>query len=187
MQKKINMAQVAKTQKTKKKKQHIISAENRKKLIIAHHQLYRAMFLRGLMSGMTIGAASFNALQFVRTKISTMDKANPVTKFLLRVNKRATKHISKRVMLNKNRDIKLVFTPEQRKKVEAIIPQWMKKAFNVFGKIASQYKPKQKVAAKTAPTKQPIQKPSVATQKQNVMGVITMVKFVPVNMAQQQR
>ena len=184
MQKKINMAQVAKTQKTKKKKQHIISAENRKKLIIAHHQLYRAMFLRGLMSGMTIGAASFNALQFVRTKISTMDKANPVTKFLLRVNKRATKHISKRVMMNKNRDIKLVFTPEQRKKVEAKIPQWMNKAFNVFGKFASQYKPKQKVATKVAPAKQPTQMPSVAKQKQNVMGVVAMVNLVRTNTAQ---
>ena len=185
MQKKINMAQVAKTQKTKKKKQHIISAENRKKLIIAHHQLYHAMFLRGLSMGMSIGAASHTAMQFVRTKISTMDKANPVTKFLLRVNKRSAKHIAKRIMLNKHRDMPVTFASEQRKKVEARVPQWTNSALKTFNTIAAQYKPKQKVVAKTAPVKQPGDLPTIAEQKKRVVGVITMVGLIRAKKMQQ--
>ena len=180
-----NMAQVAKTQKAKQKKQHIISAENRKKLIIAHHQLYHAMFLRGLSLGMSIGAASHSAMQFVRTKISTMDKENPVTKFLLRVNKRSAKYIAKRIMLNKNRDIPVAFTSEQRKKVEARAPQWTNNALKTFNTLATQYKPKQKVVAKPTPVKKPGELPTIAEQKKRVVGVITMVGLIRAKKMQQ--
>ena len=165
-----NMAQVAKTQKTKKK--HIISKEDCKKLAIAHYQLYRAMFLKGLLSGMSIGAASRNAFQFIKAKLSTMDKNNPVTKFLIRVNKRLSKRISKRVMTSRNRDDRVAFTPQEQKKILVKIPQWTTKSLTVFNTLSAKYKPKQKIVAK--PAQQTKDLPTVEHYKKQLLGVTSI-------------
>jgi len=165
-----NMAQVAKTQKTKKK--HIISKEDCKKLAIAHYQLYRAMFLKGLLSGMSIGAASHNAFQFIKAKLSTMDKNNPVTKFLIRVNKHLSKRITKRVMTSRNRDDHVVFIPQEQKKILVKIPQWTTKSLTVFNTLSAKYKPKQKIVAK--PAQQTKDLPTVKEYKNKLLGITTI-------------
>lgn len=162
-----NMATVAKTQ-TKKKKKSIVSKENRKKIIVAYYQLYRAFLLKNLMSGMTLGAASHNALQLLQSKISTMDKANPVTKLLMRVHKHHSKRVAKRVMTSKYRDARAIVKPEQRAKLTATVMNLIRTSLGVFNSMSAQYKPKQKVkvAAKQQVAPKPVQ------QKQNMVLLI---------------
>ena len=139
-----NMAKVAKTQR-KKKKKSIISLDNRKKIVRAYYTLYRAFLVKNLLSGMTLGAASHNALQLVRAKIATMDKTNPVTKYLLRINKRHTRRMAKRIMTSKYRDARAVAKPDVRAKLTQKIPQWVKSALNTFSTVSALYKQKQPV------------------------------------------
>ena len=158
MQKKAqnNMATVAKTQ-GKKKKKTIISRENRKKIIIAYYQMFSAFVLQNLMSGITLGAALHKSLQLIRAKLATMDKANPVTKMLLRLNKRHSKRIAKFVMTSKYRNATAKIKPEQRAKISAKIATMFKSANAVFNAMSAQYKPKQNtkpVQQKNAPSLQ---------------------------------
>jgi len=166
-----NMAQVAKTQKPKKK--HIIPKSDRKKLAIAYYQLYRAMFLKGLLSRMTIGAASYNAFQFINAKLSTMDKSNPVTKFLIRINKHRSKRIAKRIMTSSNRNATVLFTPDNRKKLEFQFPQWTNKSLATFNRLSMQYKPKQQNIVK--PVQQSKDLPTVELYKKQLLGVTSIV------------
>ena len=168
MQAKTNMAKVAKTQ-GKAKKQHIISLDNRKKLVRAYYQLYRVFVLKNLLSGMTLGAASHNAMQLVRAKLSTMDKANPVTKYLLRINARHSKRVAKRIMTGKFRNARATAKPETRAKMTAMMPKWLQFSMNTFATMSALYKPKTVVKAqeKVAP------KPNMQ-QNQNMMLLIKM-------------
>lgn len=166
-----NMAQVAKTQKPKKK--YIIPKSDRKKLAIAYFQLYRAMFLKGLLSRMTIGAASYNAFQFINAKLSTMDKSNPVTKFLIRINKHRSKRIAKRIMTSSNRNATVLFAPDNRKKIEFQIPQWMNKTLATFNTLSTKYKPMAKRVTK--PVQQSTDLPTVAHYKKQLSGVTSIV------------
>ena len=165
------MAQVAKTQKPKKK--HIIPKSDRKKLAIAYYQLYRAMFLKGLLSRMTIGAASYNAFQFISAKLSTMDKSNPVTKFLIRVNERRSKRIAKRIMTSSNRNANVSFTSENSQKLESKIPQWINKTLATFNTLSAKYKPMAKRVTK--PVQQSTDLPTVAHYKKQLSGVTSIV------------
>ena len=131
------MAQVAKTQ---PKKKNAISRADRKKLVIAHYQMYRAMFYKCLISGLSIGASSHSAFRYVEAKLSTMDRNNPVTKFLLRLNKHRSKRIAKRIMPSRNRDARIGFMPYQQKNMELSIPKWINKSLNVFNTLAERYK-----------------------------------------------
>ncbi|MBO4626252.1 MAG: hypothetical protein J5679_03215 [Alphaproteobacteria bacterium] len=169
-----NMAQVAKTQKPKKKK-HIISRSDRKRLAVAHFQMYRAMFLKGILSGMTIGAASHNAFQFINAKLSTMDRNNPVTKFLLRINKHRSKRIAKRVMTSRNRDAQVAFMPEQQQKIQAKIPQWTSKALFVFNTLLQRYQMLAKNAAKPAQHSQ--NSPATEYKKKQFAGATTIISI----------
>lgn len=166
-----NMAQVAKTQKPKKK--NIIPKSDRKKLAIAYCQLYRAMFLKALLSRKTIGAASYSAFQFINAKLSTMDKDNPATRFLLRANKRRSKRLAKRVMTSSNRNANVLFTTENRQKLELKIPQWTNNALNVFAAMSEKYKPLAKTTAKPAQQSQDL--PTVEHYKKQLLGVTSIV------------
>ena len=144
-----NMATVAKTHQSGKK-QHVISLENRKQIARAYYQLYRVFLLKNLLSGMTLGVASYNAMQMVRAKIATMDKNNPVTKYLLRINARHSKRVAKRIMTGKYRDARATATPETRTKINKLMPQWLAFSLNTFATMSARYKLKSQTATKTA-------------------------------------
>ena len=158
-----NMATVAKTQ-NQTKKQPIISKENRKKIARAYYQLYRAFLLRNLLSGMTLGAASHNAVQLVRAKIATMDKNNPATKYLLRLNSRHSKRIAKRVMTSKYRDAVPNIKPEERAKLAAFVSKKFNDAMAVFNTMSAQYKTKKQMVVRP---KIVAKKPVPVVKKQN--------------------
>ncbi|MBR2286097.1 MAG: hypothetical protein IJ866_01405 [Alphaproteobacteria bacterium] len=166
-----NMANIAKTQTqktTKSKKQPVISRENRKKIARAYYQLYRVFLLKNLLAGMTLGAASHNAMQLVRAKIATMDKANPVTKYLLRINARHSKRVAKRIMTNKYRDARATATPETRAKIAKLMPKWLAFSLNTFNTMSALYKPK--TIAKPAPTKT-VAKPAPQVQRPTLLQI----------------
>lgn len=153
-----NMAKVAKTQ-NQTKKQPIISKENRKKIARAYYQLYRAFLLRNLLSGMTLGAASHNAVQMVRAKIATMDRNSPVTRYLLRLNSRHSKRIAKRVMTSKYRDTHAFATSVQRAQYSALVSKLVNSAMSTLNTMSAQYQPKsitKPVAVKTATKPAPV-------------------------------
>lgn len=135
------MATNAKTQ-TNGKKKSVVSLAHRQNIVHAYYQFYRAFLLKNLLSGMTLGAASHNAMQLVRAKIATMDKNNPVTKYLVRINARHAKRIAKRIMTNKYRDARATTTPETRARLNKLIPTWTRSALLVFGTMTTTYKPK---------------------------------------------
>ncbi len=167
-----NMARVAKTQ-GKKKKKTIISKENKNKILRAYISLYNAFLLKNLMSGKTLGAASYSALQLLKAKIATMDKRNPVTKLLLRIHKYHTKVVTKRVMTSKYRDLPMVVRPEERGKLAAFISKKFNEATATLNSMTKQYQPKQKAVLrpKFVNAQQKVAaKP--AQQKQNVMLLI---------------
>jgi len=175
-----NMAQVAKTQ-TKKKKKSVISRENRKKVAVAYYQMYGAMLLKNIVSGMTLGAALHNAMQLIRAKLSTMDKSNPITRYLLRINARHSKRIAKFVMTSKHRDSRAKLTDDQRAKLSAAAIKLFTSANFVLNTVSAQYKPKQMPTAKkqTFASAQKkiatIQKTTVKqTQQQNIALIIKM-------------
>ena len=147
-----NMANVAKTQGMNKTKS-VISKENQDKILRAYIALYNAFLLKNLMSGMTLGAASHNALQLLHTKIASMDKYNPVTRLLLRIHKYHSAIISKRVMTSKYRDAHAIVRPEDRTKLNATISQKVKYANATLNAMSTMYKPREtmeKAPAKTA-------------------------------------
>ena len=147
--KQINMATIAKTQSGKKKKS-VITLEHRKHIVRAYYQLYRVFVLKNLLSGMTLGAASHNAMQLVRAKLSTMDKNNPVTKYLLRINARHSKRVAKRVMTGKYSNAHATATPETRAKINALMPKWIAFSLNTFTTMSALYKPKEKMQQQVA-------------------------------------
>lgn len=168
MQTKTNMAKVAKTQ-LKAKKQSVISLDNRKKLVRAYYQLYRVFVLKNLLSGMTLGAASHNAMQLVRAKLSTMDAANPVTKYLLRINARHSKRVAKRIMTGRFRNARATAKPETRAKITVLMPKWLQFSLNTFTTMSALYKPK----TTTKPQEKVAQKPNMQ-QNQNMMLLIKL-------------
>ena len=145
-----NMATVAKTQRGNKKNKSGIAIEHRKKIVRAYYQLYRVFVLKNLLSGMTLGAASHNAMLLVRSKISSMDKNNPVTKYLLRINARHAKRVAKRIMTGKYSNAHATATPETRAKITKQMPKWLAFSLNTFSNMSALYKPK--TVAKQAPT-----------------------------------
>lgn len=149
-----NMATSAKTQ-TKKKKQSVIPLADRKKIAQAYYQFYHAFLLKNLLDGMTLGAASHNAMQMVRAKIATLDKDSPVAKYLLHINARHAKRVAKRIMTGKYRDAPAIASPETRAKVNAFITKNFAEANKTLNTMAAQYKPK-------TPAKAPqVQKPQL--------------------------
>ena len=137
-----NMATVAKTHKQKKKS--VIAKKHKDKILRAYISLYNAFLLKNLMSGKTLGAASYSALQMVKSKIATMDKRNPVTKLLRRINASFSKAISKRIMTNKHRDSVANIKPEKREKLNAHVSKLFNDANAVLKDMSAQYKPKPK-------------------------------------------
>ena len=178
-----NMAQVAKTQQNKSK--HTLPKSVRKKLALAHFQMYRAIFLKGLLSGMTIGAASHNASQFIKAKLSTMDANNPVTKFLIRIHKHRARRIAKRIMTSKNRDAVVAFMPENRAKFEAKIPQWINKAITVFNTLSTKYKPNTKPVTKAA--SQTTELKTVKDIKQQTMDMYSLAMLFRLALANKRK
>ena len=179
------MANVAKTQPRKKKtKKHVISRADRKKLYDAYRQLYAAMFRRELLAGKTIGAASYNAFQFIKAKIKTMD-AGPVKRFLRMTHAIFSKHTQRRIMPSKNRDAFAVFVPEKRREFESKIPLDISNALRVINAMSAQYKPKQKTVAKPNPG--PVQKPMNGQPKPVLIEVISIVADPRAFALQQQR
>ena len=136
-----NMATSAKTQ-TKKKKQSVIPLADRKKIAQAYYQFYHAFLLKNLLSGMTLGAASHNAMQMVRAKIATLDKDSPVAKYLLHINARHAKRVAKRIMTGKYRDARAIASPETRAKLNTILPKLIQSATNTFNTMSARYKAK---------------------------------------------
>ena len=169
---KSNMATVAKTQ-TKRKKRPIISRENRRKVARAYYQMYSAFVLQGLLAGKTLGASSHNAILLIRAKLATMDKNNPVTKYLLRISSRHAKRIAKRIMTSKYRDAHAISTPDVRAKISAQIPKLVNSSLKTFVTISARYQTREKVATtKSAPKPTPVAtKPTIristAVQKQH--------------------
>ena len=169
MQPKINMATVAKTQRGTKNKKSVISLENRKKIVRAYYQLYRVFLLKNLLSGMTLGAASHNAMQLVRAKLSTMDKNNPVTKYLLRINARHSKRVAKRIMTGKYSNAHATAKQETRAKIAKLMPQWLAFSLNTFATMSAMYKPKTVAVQKptnTVAKPATVQHPSILLQIQ---------------------
>ena len=136
-----NMATSAKTQ-SKKKKQSIIPLADRKKIAQAYYQFYHVFLLKNLLAGMTLGAASHNAMQMVRSKIASMDKNNPVTKYLSHINARHSKRVAKRIMTGKYRDARAIASPETREKLNTILPKLIQSAMNTFNTMSARYKAK---------------------------------------------
>ena len=143
-----NMAKVAKTQKNKKKKKSPISKENQNKILRAYIMLYNAFSQKNLLSGMTLGAASYNALQLLQAKISAMDKKNPVTKLLRHIHKYHTKVISKHIMTSPFRDMPAKISPEHREKIAKRIPELFKTGNSLLNAMSAFYKPKAKPISK---------------------------------------
>lgn len=179
-----NMATSAKTQ-NKKKKKSIISLSDRKKLVIAHYQMYRAFLLKNLMSGMTLGEASYKALQLVRAKLATMDKNNHVTKFLIRINKRRSKRIAKRIIPTKNRDARIIMILGQREKAVKEFPKLVTNALNTINTISARYKPKAKTITK--PMQKPQQIASVTQKRPRLVNILAMFADPRAYALQQQR
>jgi len=157
-----NMATGAKTQ-NKKKKKSIISKENITKILHAYIALYDAFLLKNLMSGMTLGAASYGALKLLDAKIATMDRQNPVTKLLKRIHKYHTKVVSKHVMTSPYRDAVPNIKPDERAKLASFVSNKFNDATKVLDTMSNQYKPVKTmvvepkvVAAKPTPTKAPV-------------------------------
>ena len=153
-----NMATVAKTQ-GKKKKKSIISKQTKNVILRAYISLYNAFLLRNLLSGMTLGAASHNAVQMVRAKIATMDRNSPVTRYLLRLNSRHSKRIAKRVMTSKYRDTHAFATSVQRAQYSALVSKLVNSAMSTLNTMSAQYQPKsitKPVAVKTATKPAPV-------------------------------
>ena len=171
-----NMANVAKTQ-NKTKKQSVISKQNRKKIINTYYQLYRAFLLKNLMSGMTLGAASHNAIQMVRAKLSTMDKTNPVTEMLLRVNARHARRVTKRVMTSKYRDARAIMNADQRTKLTAVVAQLIKHSLGTINMMLNQYKPKHQENTKIAPAKTRV----VAKPTQPQLNIMLVARIKQMN------
>ena len=167
-----NMAQVAKTQ-SQNKITNIISKATRRKLVLAHHQLYRAFFLKGLLSGMTIGGASYNAFRIIKAKLSTMDQNNPVTKFLIRLTARKSKRLSKRIMPSRQRDAQIALIPEQREKLTKKIPNWINKSLTIINTISAQYKQNTQSVAMNAPAQTEL--PTITEHKNRILGFLSVV------------
>ena len=147
-----NMATVAKTQ-AKKKKKSPITRENQNKILRAYIALYNAFLLQNLMSGKTLGAASYAALQLLNAKIATMDKRNPVTKLLRRIHRYHSKRITKLIMTSKHRDARATVRPEQRAKLNSFIAKKFAEANKTLNAMTAQYKPK--TVAKAPQTQKP--------------------------------
>ena len=135
-----NMATVAKTQ--KKKKKSPITRENRNKILRAYIALYNVFLLQNLMTGKTLGAASYVALQLLTAKIATMDRVNPVTKLLRRIHKYHSKKITKLIMTSKHRDARATVRLEQRAKLNSFITKKFAEANKTLNAMTAQYKPK---------------------------------------------
>lgn len=164
-----NMAQVAITQKPKKKRKMIMSHADFTKLKQAHETLYTALFRRELLVGKTIGAASQNAFEIIKAKIKTMDRG-PVRRILNFINAVNSRQTKKRILSSKNDKLIVAFVPEKRKEFETSIPTSISNALGVINALSAQYKSKQKSVAKLAqkPVAQPVQKPAKPnTQKQS--------------------
>ncbi|MBP5707914.1 MAG: hypothetical protein J6W79_02880 [Alphaproteobacteria bacterium] len=171
-----NMAQVAKTQKPKKKRKMIMSPADFKKLKDAHHKLYTALFRRELLAGKTIGAASHNAFELIKAKIKTMDRG-PVRRMLNFINAVSSRRTKKRIMPSKNRDAIVSFMPEKRREFAAKIPQDISNALGVINTLSTQYKPKQKTVTK--PATQPMTKQNeLPTIKQNKRILLEFISVV---------
>ena len=156
-----NMAKVAKNQ-TKKK--NTAAKSKRQTVAWAYYQIYRAFLLRNLLSGMTLGAASHNALQLVRAKISTMDKNNSVVKMLLRINARHSKRAAKHIMTSKYRNARMIVKPGQHERVMAAALRVVNSAMAKLNAMMAMYKPKPTpVATKVQPVTMP---PNMAMQMQ---------------------
>jgi hypothetical protein len=158
-----NMAQVAKTQKPKKKRKMIMSPAAFKQLKQAHQKLYTALFRRELLAGKTIGAASHSAFEFIKAKIKTMDRG-PVRRVLNFINVISSRRTKKRIMPSKNRDAMVAFMPEKRQLFASKIPHDISSALGVINMLSAQHKPKQKTITKPTqpvvePTVKPIAKP----------------------------
>ena len=154
-----NMAQVAKTQKPKKKRKQIMSPAAFKQLKQAHQKLYTALFRRELLAGKTIGAASHSAFEFIKAKIKTMDRG-PVRRVLNFINVISSRRTKKRIMPSKNRDAMVAFMPEKRQLFASKIPHDISSALGVINTLSAQYKPKQKTITKpTQPVIEPVAKP----------------------------
>ena len=158
-----NMATVAKTQ-SKTKKKPIISKENRREIARAYYQLYRAFLLKNLLAGMTLGAASHNALQLMRAKIASMDNNNPVTIYLKHIHARHSRRVAKRIMTSKYRDAHATTNAGTRARLTAMIPKWTQTALDTLNKMSAQYQ--QKTIAKAAPVKT-VEKPANVVEKPN--------------------
>ena len=177
-----NMAKVAKTQ-NKNKKQSLISKEDRRKLSRAYYQMYKAFLLNNLLLGMTLGAASHNAIQLVRTKLSTMDRNNPVTEYLLRIHSHHSRHVAKKVMTSKYRDFHATATPETRAKINTRMPMWTKFSLDIFNNMSEKYKPR--VSAKQKPL-QTVAKPTPVAEKSVVAAKQPQVVLLQIKLKQQQ-
>ena len=144
-----NMAQVAKTQKPRKKT--IIPLQHRKYLLRAYYRLYDAFGLQNLAKGMTWGASAHTATQMVRAKLATMDKDNPVTKFLLRVHARHSKRMAKRAMTSPARNTRFPAPQEVIDKVNNAITTAINQSLSRIGKLSAIYaKHNQNTAVKPA-------------------------------------
>jgi glutamine synthetase adenylyltransferase len=160
------MAKAVKTQRGKKKSP--VSNEHRKKIVRAYYQLYRVFVLKNLLSGMTLGAASHNAMQLVRAKISTMDKNNPVTKYLMRINARHAKRVAKRAMTSKYRNARATTKPETRARITKLMPKWMAFSLNTFATMSALYKPKTNANTTVIPKQATLLQIQIASQHQHV-------------------
>lgn len=160
-----NMAQVAKTQKPKKKRKMIMSHTDFTKLKQAHETLYTALFRRELLAGKTIGAASQNAFEIIKAKIKTMDRG-PVRRVLNFINVISSRRTKKRIMPSKNRDAMVAFMPEKRQLFALKIPHDISSALGVINTLSAQYKPKQKTVAKQV--QKPVTKPMVKSVQNTV-------------------
>ena len=152
-----NMNNMAKVAKTQTKKKNNAAKSKRRAVARAYYQIYRAFLLRNLVSGMTLGAASHNALMLVRAKIATMDKNNPVVKMLVRINTRHSKRAAKHIMTSKYRDAHMIIKPGQREKVMASVSRVINSANAKLNAMLAMYKPK---PAPVATKVQPIARPA---------------------------
>ena len=181
-----NMATGAKTQ-NKKKKKSIISKENKNKILHAYIALYGVFLLKNLMSGMTLGAASYVALKLLDAKIATMDRQNPVTKLLKRIHKYHTKVVSKHIMTSPYRDMVLNVRPYD-------ISKKFNDATKVLNTMLAQYKPKETmvvepkiVAMKPTPTKTPVTaQPNTTTQTPQTQQIILQIKLKQMQVEKQE-
>lgn len=152
----------------------IISNADKEKISQAYFQLFYALTLSHWMRKGTLGQAWYKALEQVKTFISTQNKLNPAVSYMQQLSFSHNLRWSKIMMTNKNKDLTLNYTKENKNEWEQYIINDTNKALETLKEIIKQYtkqnkdiqKPNQ-TSNKFADASQNLKNLFVAMQKRN--------------------